>query len=105
MSLITIKENDTARTLTDTLTLDGSPINLAGATVVLVWRLPDGTVNRRDATVVSATAGTVSYAPLAEDVADAGLHRLEWEVTLSEGGVLTIPSSGYIRINVIADLG
>ena len=103
--MIKIKEGDTARTLTDTLLLDGSAIDLTGATVVLVWRLPNGVVNRRSATIVDEEAGRVSYAPTIEDVGTAGRHALEWEITFAGGGVLTVPSSGYIQLVVARDLG
>lgn len=101
---IPIKQHDTARTLTDTLLLDGAAIDITSASVVLVWKRPDAQVYRRDATIVDAETGQVSYAPLAADVEDIGIHLLEWEITFASGKILTVPTNGYIRLNVLPDL-
>lgn len=101
---VDIKRGDTARTLTDTLTIDGTAIDLTGATVVLVW--DDGTtITRKSANIVSAVAGTVSYVLTSADTLTAKTVRLEWEVTFPTAAVLTIPSDGYIVLNILADLG
>lgn len=100
----TIKKGDTARALTATLTLNGSAIDLTGATVVLVWKL-NGTVSRKSATIEDATAGSVSYTLQSADVATAGTVKLEWEVTFSDATVLTVPSESYETLVIEADLG
>src|SRR5437899_676895 len=106
MSAINIKRGDTSRLLTDTLTINGAPINLTGASVVLVFKDPDaGTTVRRNASIVSPSAGTVQYQLVSADVQNALTWLLEWEVTLSGGGVITIPEDGYFTMKVWADLG
>lgn len=101
---ISIKKGDTARAITDTLSLAGSPINLTGAAVVLVWNL-NGTVSRKTATIVSAAAGTVSYAPEPADVSTVGTVLLEWEITFADTTVLTVPTLRPIRLEILPDLG
>lgn len=104
---IYIKEGDTARAWTDTLTLDGDPIDLTDATVVLVKRRVGvcDSEERLEADIVSSAAGTVSYQPLENDVEIAGTFELEWEITFSDDSVLTVPTSGYIRLIILRDLG
>lgn len=102
--MITIKRGDTARTISDTLLLGGSAIDLSGASVRLVWQR-DGVATRRAATIVDAAAGHVSYSPVADDVAVAGRVQIEWEITFSDDSVLTVPTQGYYALHILADLG
>lgn len=105
-NIITIKQRDTARKISDTITVSGVPLNLAGATVVLVMKNAVGeAVTRRNATVVSAAAGTVEYQLVAGDTENVASFQIEWEVTVSGGGILTVPDSGYHWMDVIPDLG
>lgn len=104
--MITLKKNDTGRLWTDTLKLNGAAIDLAGATVaLLIRRAQSPPATRRTAAVVSAAAGTVSYQPVADDVGTPGLFELEWEITFGTGGILTVPSVGYIELTIVDDLG
>jgi hypothetical protein len=102
---VSIKKGDTSRKLTDTLTLDGSAINLTGGSVVLVWRDQDGTVSRKTATIASAVDGEVEYQLLTADVADAQRVLLEWEITFADTTVLTVPTMEFIVLNILDDLG
>lgn len=106
MAYVKIKRNDTARSIEDTLMFGGVVINLTGATVVLVLKSDLGTVVRRTAAVVSASAGTVRYTLVAGDwnTLTAGVWKTEWEVTISGGTVLTIPDDGYHTIEIVPDL-
>ena len=103
-TVIKIKRGDTARLLTDTLTLDGEAIDLTSAVVVLVWHDGD-TAQRKTAAIMSATAGEVSYKPTEADTETVAKIRLEWEITFGDGSVMTVPSEDYIILDIIADLG
>lgn len=103
--MVSIKQGDTARAFTDALTIGGVPINLAGATVKFVGNLRVG----RDkiggpATVTDSTAGSVSYTPVPADVDVPGLFNIEWQITFGDGSKLTVPSSGYSTLLVVAQL-
>lgn len=100
----TVKRNDTSRAWTDTLKLNNAAINLTNCTVKLNIRHEDGTTAERSATIVSAAAGTVTYTPVAADVTNAEILKLEWEITYSGGATLTVPNDGYIYVKVIPDL-
>jgi hypothetical protein len=103
--MIQIKQNDTARLFTDQLTLADENVDLTDATVVLIWHNQNtSAVTRRDAEITDAQRGKVSYQPLEEDVSQAGVFDLEWEVTFPSGGVLTFPTSGYGKLRINADL-
>lgn len=95
-----IKRNDSARILTDTLTYaDGSAVDLTDATVRLVW---GGT--KKDADIVDATSGSVSYHLTQADVATSGVILLEWEITFNDGSQLTVPTDGQIVLRIFDDL-
>lgn len=102
---VIIKRGDTARKLTDTLTLDGAPLNLAGATVKAAWRQRlEKIVTVRNAAIVNAAAGMVEYQFVAGDTDLDGEFLMEWHVTLSGGGRLAFPTADYHVIRVVADL-
>ena len=106
MKIIYLKRGDTARKITDTLSLDGQPIDLTGATVVLVWAPARLATQRKAATIVSdPTTGIVSYVPSADDVATAGVVRIEWEITFADQSVLTVPTLDEIILRILPDLG
>jgi len=102
---ITVKKGDTARVITDTLTLDGTAIDLTDATVLLIWKF-NGTVSRtRTATIVDAAAGEISYQLLEADVDTAGVVEFEWEITFGDDTVLTVPTDGVLTLGIVEDLG
>lgn len=106
MSTAYLKRGDTARLITDTLLQGGAPINLTGATVVLVWAPVGAAVQRKAASIVEdPTMGQVSYTPSAEDVATAGVVRIEWEITFADQSVLTVPTLDDIILRILPDLG
>lgn len=106
MAEIYIKQRDTARNITDVLTLGGAAIDLTGATVVMVWRdTATSTVYRRTTvTITDAAAGAVSYAPAADDVSSAGRFEFEWEITFGDATILTVPTQDYHILNIEDDL-
>lgn len=100
---VAVKRGDVGVVFEDTLTSGGVPVDLTGATVRFILSR-NGASTVRVATVVNAAAGTVSYAAVAGDLATAGEHRQEWEVTWPAGQTLTYPSDGWNRVLVLDDL-
>ena len=82
------------------------PIDLDGTTVTFIMRAKSSSAPKveAEATVVDAEAGAVSYAWAVGDLATAGTYLCEWQVTYPDGRTLTVPSSGYDQIRVLADL-
>jgi hypothetical protein len=105
MTTNTIKRGDTARAITDTLLFGGAAINLTGATVLLILRNKETqNVIPREATVVSAVAGTVSATLEDEDTEHPGAYYMEWEITFGDGRVLSVPDNDYDELIVLNDL-
>lgn len=106
----TIKLGDTLPAITATLTGGtGAAQDLAGATVRIAFRAVGGLGAPAlvgDVTIVSATAGTVSYTfPVGATAAlGVGIFQFEFEVALSGGGVATFPSDGYHTLRIISDI-
>lgn len=104
--LVEIRRGDTQRVFYDQLLLGSQPIDLTNQTVSLVIYDPiNSTVVRRDATVTSAVSGSVQYQFVDEDVAVTGSRLLEWEIVNENGKELTIPTTKYIKLNILPDLG
>ena len=106
MKVVYLKRGDTARKITDTLSLDGQPLDLTGATVVIVWAATGAEVERKNASIENdPTLGQVSYTITADDVAAAGAVRIEWEITFADQSVLTVPTLDEIILRILPDLG
>jgi hypothetical protein len=104
MGSFNIKRNDTARKFTDQFLVDGTPVNLQGAAVSLIFRPAGGVPIKRTATITNASEGRVEYHLIAADVAASGVFQLEWEVVFQSGDQLTFPSSGSYRLTIEKDL-
>lgn len=95
MATYEVRNADTQVPLASTLTdRTGAPVDLTGATVS--FRLVDwmGTsVLNAAATIVTPSAGKVSYTLQAADTARATTYRGKWVVTFSGGGVQTFPTA------------
>lgn len=103
--LIEITEGDSSRLLYDTLTLAGQYIPLSGSTVTLHWYDPvSGSLAIKSANIVSAVSGSVSYQLTSDDVADAGVKLLQWNVSFPSGKQLRLPTGKYLKLNIIGDL-
>lgn len=109
MSTTNYKQNDRLPVYTATL-LAGSgssatAIDLTGTTVRFLMRDGAGAVRvNAAATVVSAEAGTVSYAWAAGDLDTVGVYSVEWQITYSGSRTLTVPAAGYDKIRVVDDI-
>jgi len=79
--------------VTDTITSDGSAVNLTGSTVKLQMRPVGSATLKVDsaATIDSAPAGTVHYDWAGVDVDTAGFYVAWWRVTLPGGTIQDTP--------------
>ena len=98
-----IKQGDVLPILSDTLTYtNGTPVNLAGATVNFVMRnitAPTPTTNLA-ATIVTPASGAVQYTFTSTDTAVTGRYQGTWVVTFSGGQVQQFPTDGYLDIAI-----
>lgn len=85
-------QNDTGRKLQDTLKTDGSADDISGATVAFsMWdsdtvKIDENTANTN---VTDAANGEVEYDFQSGDLDTAQLWFFEWEVTFSDGTIIT----------------
>lgn len=107
----TIKRGDTRPILRLELATASAPLDLTNATSVSILFKQSGAVQLERAGVIDdpATAGVVTYTFVDADW-DAGqfvlgMGKLEVEVTLSGGYILTVPTVGYGSFRVTPDLG
>lgn len=107
---IVYKAHDTHPPLEATLKWhDGSAIDLSQAAEV-VFTMNDAVrrtpiIHRRPVTIVNAANGLVRVDWQAGDLQIPGEYDAEFEITFQNGRVLTVPNTGYIRIQVVPDLG
>jgi hypothetical protein len=101
-----IKQGDRSPAISSVLEATG--LDLTGASVKFVMRLPGSTDDAKvnaTATVVSATDCEVEYSWGATDTSDAGLYIAEWVVTFESGIVQTFPPNDYLYVLVREHLG
>jgi lysophospholipase L1-like esterase len=102
---VQLKRNDTKDTITYTITnLNGSVVNLTGASVKFVMGKNKTLITNAAATIVNATAGEVSYTLTETDTLVSGVFNAEFEVTFSNGKIKTYPSDGYIMVKIQANI-
>lgn len=101
-----IKRGDLDPPFTSDLSVGTAAINLAGASVRFIMRNASTGVVKVNAaaTVVDASAGSVSYQWAGTDTDTVGLYEAEWEIT-SSGRRRTVPSDGFLYIRVTQDAG
>jgi len=104
-----IRQNDTLPYFDFTLIKNsqGTPHNLTGATVVFSMVSEIGETPKIDegsVTIVDALAGEVRYSFDAVDTDTVGTFYGEFEVTFSDGRILTFPEGEYIIINIIEEI-
>lgn len=102
-----IKQNDTLPVITATLfDVNGSIVNLDGATVSFKMRQAGSTTAKVNASaaVADAAKGKVTYSWSASDTDTVGEFEGEFQVTYSGGGIQTFPNNKYIEIEITDDI-
>jgi hypothetical protein len=101
-----MKVGDTEPTLDDTL-LDENlePVNLGATTIVLHLRGRDGTTEAlTPVEILSEPAGQVRYTWPTPQMRAAGVYEAEWQVTWTDGTVISFPNDGYFHIKIVGQL-
>lgn len=98
MNAFSMMQGDTLPVLLATLSAaDGTPYNLTGATVKFIYRRTGAAdFTSRDANIIDALTGQVSYAWVPDDTAIAGDYRGQFEVT-NGGSIVTFPNDAYVE--------
>ena len=108
MDSFLIRRNDRLPALSATLTNSaGAAYNLTAATVRLNMREVGGSTNKintASVTIVSATAGTISYSWGATDTNSTGIYYAEFEDTSSGALERTFPNPDFVLIHVTPSL-
>lgn len=105
--IVTIKQGDTYPPLRAYLQMgNGAAINLDGASVRLLLVDADNNPKLSQAmSVMNAAEGLVSYSWGATDTSTPGEYKMEFEITLNDGKIVTVPNDGYITLNIVSELG
>jgi|SRR5690349_7148688 len=104
MTLMTIKQHDTAPPLQVECTDAGTPVDLTGASSVKVVGSRDGQAVFSEVTTGDAQ-GVVTRPWADGDTDTTGILLVEVEVTWPGGGVETFPPNGYLTVLITPDLG
>lgn len=102
---LTLKQHDTWPPLRATLSDTSGPIDLTDVTQVKLIMKSDAFTITGICTVTDAPNGRVSYTWASGDLANTGTYNAEFEITWPGSKVETVPSGGYLTIDVIGDLG
>lgn len=108
--MVTLKHNDTARSLTTTLRyLTGAAIDLTTATEVRLTVVSVAGGVKVDTLVTIAaplTSGVVTYKFTQSDFASTGTGRfkMEWEITFASGELLHVPTFSYDELQILPTL-
>jgi hypothetical protein len=91
MKTFRLVKGDTLPRLSFTITKDGVPLSLNGASILFKFRKLAGSVTlfSRPCTIINAAAGTCYYDWQTGDLANVGAHIGEIEVTFSNGFIQT----------------
>jgi hypothetical protein len=104
---IAMKVGDLRPIVQATISDSNGPVNLTGATVQFLMT-PRGTgtpkVNSA-ATIVSPTAGTVSYSWSTTDTDTPGAYYAEFRAAMGDGTKCTFPNSTYLAVLILPKLG
>lgn len=104
----TLKQNDTAPILTDTLTYsNGQAVNLTGATLTFIMRsltAVSPVVLTGLASITKPLEGKVSYTPTVGDTSNPGMFMANWHVSFPGGQEMTWPTEGYLWVEIEENL-
>lgn len=104
-----LKQGDTTPPLVSTLKdADGAAVDLTGADVRFIMTPRGETEPTTDGVAdidADPESGVVSYQWMEGDTETAGLYDAEFEVTFVDYSVQTFPNSGYVRIQILRQLG
>ena len=103
----TIKQGDTLPVLIRGLNDANGPIDLTAATAVQ-FHMKSGGVLKVDAAcsiTAPATTGVVQYDWIIADTDTIGVYLTEFQVTFTDGTVLTVPNTNHMLVNVVEELG
>lgn len=98
MAPITHFLNNRSPSLTDVITVNGSPFDLTASTVKLKMRLDTASTFKVNAaaTITNAVAGAVQYDWAGGDVDTAGDYLFYWEITLPSGKTQDSPAYEFV---------
>lgn len=107
-----IKRNDTFPTLTINVKTRGEinqviPFNLSGVTACTFSMADDCgnlKISSSSANTLSSSGGTIQYAWSTGDTDTSGKYKGEFELLFIGGGKMSIPTLGYIHIEVNDDI-
>lgn len=107
MTIITMKQNDTFPPLRAYLQMaNGSPITLPEAEVRLFVKDKEGNFKINTLVdIVDPSKGYVEYNWKSTDTDTVGEYLAELEITFQVGNKLTVPSDGYITLNITKEIG
>lgn len=103
-----IKQNDTVPSIRAELQNgNGDPVDLINANVRFLMRAigANQTTVSAAAVVITPASGVVQYNWIAADTDTIGSYQAEFEVTYPDGTIETFPNNGYIRVEIIDDIG
>ena len=105
--IVTIKQGDTYHFLRAYLHMaTGKAIRLSGANVRLVVKDDKDVIKiSKSANIVDEETGYVEYRWAATDTSTPGTYIGEFEVTLQNGSIVSVPNDGYFTINIVKELG
>lgn len=98
----TVSQGDTARSLTYTLLVGSTPVDLTYATCSLKITNRIGANYNRAVTVLQAASGSVQYDLVAQDTAVQGTHMLQFVVNFNDGTVLNVPTNPILMEVILA---
>lgn len=105
-STVHVKTGDRLPSIAATLSrVDGSAVDLTGATVKFLMRRRAGLAAVVDGTAVITGTATVRYDWGAGETATVGTYQAEFQVTYANGKLETFPNDGYIAVVVTDDIG
>lgn len=105
--IVTIKQGDTYPYLKAYLHMaNGRPIRLSGASVKLIVKDNKDVVKiNKSAVILDEEKAYVEYRWVKADTDIQGVYTGEFEVTLQNGAIVSVPNDGYFTINIVKELG